>query len=44
MKTHHSSDAHSYGLSKAVQIVLLIIIIQDKCNVFAQKFQFQWLR
>ena len=29
---------------KLRKIVLFIIIIEDKCNVFGQKFQFQWLR
>ena len=32
MKAHHSSDAHSYGLSKAV---LFMFITYEKCNVFA---------
>ena len=29
---------------KLFKIMLFIIIIEGKCNVFAQKFQFQWLR
>ena len=28
MKTHHFSDAHSCGLSKAVQIVVFIFIFK----------------
>ena len=40
MNMHHSSDAHSCGIAYAVQIVLFIFIIKNKCNVFEQKFQF----
>ena len=29
---------------KLCKIVLFIIIIKDKCDAFAQKFQFQLLR
>ena len=29
---------------KLCKIVLFIFIIEDKCNVFAQKFPIQWLR
>ena len=36
MKMHHSSDALLCDLSKAVQLVLFIFILYDKCNVFAQ--------